>query len=128
MSRTCTNCNKYYIFNSVDDLCRFCKKQKTDLEKRKKSASELRKKITGLVYSNVSFTFEDLIINSTELIQQFNVKLTDNEIKELVNVFYNKEKKSSERLSQADRFYQELDHANNMIIETNENTIGLYYK
>ncbi len=97
------------------------------LEERKEKIKELKKGITSLIYSDTTLEFETLIDESTMLISQAQVKLTNEEIKEFVTMFYKKEMPSQERLTQADHYYRELDHANSMIIETNEDTVGLTY-
>lgn len=127
-SPICVKCNRFYIFNKTDTLCRKCKKDIKLLEDRKEKLKELKKGMINLIYANVSFTFETLIEESQILISKTQLKLTNEEIKDFVTQFYNKEKPTEDRLRQADHFYRELDHANSMIIETDENTVGLTYQ
>lgn len=97
-------------------------------KKRDDKIKELKKGITSLIYSDTELEFEVLIDESTMLIVKAQVKLTNEEIKEFVTMYYKKEMPSQERLQQADHYYRELDHANTMIIETNDNTVGLFYQ
>lgn len=124
-SKICGKCNRYYIFND-SDLCRSCTKTLKGIEKRNKDFSELKKEIISVIYSDIDF--ETLVDKSQTLIGDKKVKLTNAEIVSFVNVYFNKGHKSHEKLTTCDKYYQELDHANNMIVETFESTIGLYYK
>jgi len=102
------------------------KRKQARLETRNKNVGKLIKEITDKIYANVSFTFDDMCETVSRLIQERNIKLSDSEIKRIVDVFYNKEKPTSERLDKADQFFQVLHRANE-IIKTSESTIGLYY-
>ncbi len=63
-----------------------------------------------------------------DMITKTNVKLINKELIEISNMFYNKGDQSIERLELADKLYAEIDHANSMIIENNDSTVGLIYK
>ena len=125
--KLCSSCDTNYIFNNTDTLCRKCKKEKTGLEKRAESFKELKKQMISLIYTD-DIDFETLTDKAQTLICETKVKLTNAEIVSFVNVYFNMGHKTHERLTTCDKFYQELDHANNMIVETYESTIGMYYQ
>lgn len=76
--------------------------------------------------------FELLIDNIQQLVINNNVKLLDQEVRYIADIYFKMEKskdrtKQNQRLDNANRIYQEIDHANNTIIETKDSTIGLFY-
>jgi len=97
------------------------------IEKRNETFKELKKELISIVMTD-EFDFETMTDKAQTLIGDKKIKLTNSEIVSFVNVYFNHGHKTHERLTTCDKFYQELDHANSMIVETNESTIGLYYQ
>lgn len=85
------------------------------LEKRNKDFGELKKEIISVIM-NDDLDFETMTYEAQELIQKKGIILINSEIISFVNVFFNHGHKTHERLTTADKFYQELDHANTMIV------------
>ena len=76
--------------------------------------------------------FDLLVDNIQQLVIDNNVKLLDEEVRYIADIYFKMEKskdrtKQNHRLDNANRIYQEIDHANNTIIETKDSTIGLFY-
>ena len=70
--------------------------------------------------------FDFMVDEIQQLISKTNVKLFTKELRSIANIYFNKNK-TKEQLDLADKLFQEIDHANNMIVETEDSTIGLFY-
>jgi hypothetical protein len=97
------------------------------IEKRNETFKELKKEIISIVMTD-EFDFETITDKAQTLICDKKIKLTNSEIVSFVQVYFNHGDKTHEKLTTCNKFYQELDHANNMIVENNESTIGMYYQ
>jgi len=72
--------------------------------------------------------FELMVGDIQDMISKTKVKLFNKELIEITNIFYNQGDQSVERLDLSDKFYTEIDHANNSLIENGDSTVGLRYK
>jgi len=70
--------------------------------------------------------FDLMVDEIQQLIGRTNVKLWTKELRSIANIYFNKNK-TTEQLDKSNRLFQEVDHANNMIIETEDSTLGLFY-
>lgn len=66
--------------------------------------------------------FDLLVDNIQQLVIDNNVKLSDEQVRYLADIYFKLEKstdrtKQNQRLDNANRLYQEIDHANNMILK-----------
>jgi len=66
--------------------------------------------------------FDLLVDNIQQLVIINNVKLLDEEVRYIADIYFKMEKskdrtKQNQRLDNANRIYQEIDHANNMILK-----------
>ncbi len=97
---------------------------------RNKKVEDLKFKITETM-SNVK-DFDLLVDEIQQLITKTNVKLWTNELRSIANIYFCMEKSKdrivqTQRLDNANRIFEEIDHTNNMIIESEDSTIGLFY-
>lgn len=96
------------------------------LQKRKESFNELKKEMISVMYEDIDI--DSTIDRAQTLIIEKKIKLTNEEIVSFSSAFFNSGHKTQDRLRNADRLYQELDHANNMIVETEASTVGMFYQ
>lgn len=76
---------------------------------------------------NSKFEFEMMVGDVQEIITSTKLKLTHNELTAFTDMFYKLDEPSSERLDLADRFFVEIDHANNQIVHGND-SVRLFYQ
>jgi hypothetical protein len=103
------------------------KRLEAKLEKRNNDFAELKKEIISIIM-NDDLDFETMTYECQEQIQKKGIILINSEIVSFVNVYFNHGHKTHERLTTADKFYQELDHTNSMIVKTDDKTVGLNYQ
>ncbi len=96
----CTNCKRSWIFNDAL-ICTSCNKH-----------SSIIKELQETVISDVDL--ETIIDLTTSIITNGDSKLSDNEIKEITNKYFNKSK-TRKRLDEADILFLQLHRANQMI-------------
>ena len=76
--------------------------------------------------------FDLLVGNIQQLVIDNNVKLSDEQVRHLADIYFKLEKstdrtKQNQRLDNANRIFEEIDHTNNMIIEPEDSALGLFY-
>ena len=97
---------------------------------RNKKVEDLKFKITETMQNVKDF---DLMVDEIQqLITELKIKLWTNELRSIANIYFCMEKSKdrtvqTHRLDDSNRLFQEIDHANNMIVETEDSTIGLFY-
>lgn len=103
------------------------------IELRNKAVEDLKFKITEIFNKNKSGSFNsdlgdfDFMVDEIQqLITKTNIKLFTNELRSIANIYFCMEK-STHRLDDSNRLFQEIDHTNSMIIETEDSTIALFY-
>jgi hypothetical protein len=97
------------------------------LRERTRTFTDLRKEMISIIL-NDDLDFETMTDKAQTLIAEKRIKLTNAEIVSFADTLFNHGLKTQERLTISDKFYQELDHANSMIVENGESTIGLFYQ
>ena len=99
-----------------------------NIDERYKSILTLYDKTRILIneYDSIRFKQHDdlelLVDGIQQLVINNNVKLADEEVRYLADIYFKMEKstdrtKQNQRLDNANRLYQEIDHANNMILK-----------
>ena len=115
-----------------DNFKEWQKKRANDrLAVKEKVIEDLKIKITEIFRTKIDGNFELMVDEIQQLMTKTNVKLKNNEIVDICNIFFHMEKskdriKQSHRLDLADTMYQELDHTNSGLLDDN-NTVGLFY-
>lgn len=95
-----------------------------NLDERINSIQVLHVKIKLLIHTSDhnNGDFDLLVDNIQQLVINNDVKLLDEEVRYLADIYFKMEKstdrtKQNQRLDNANRLYQEIDHANNMILK-----------
>ena len=95
-----------------------------NIDERVNSLDTLYVKIKILIHTSDSNNgdFDLLVDNIQQLVINNDVKLADEEVRYLADIYFKMEKstdrtKQNQRLDNANRLYQEIDHANNMILK-----------
>lgn len=93
-------------------------------KRREEQLEEIQKKLLSIVVSTDDFFSLVDRVNTTVL--EGNRRFTDKQIENVVNYFFNKNK-TAEQLRWADDLFKELHKANEMILEENDESIGVFY-
>lgn len=95
-----------------------------NLDERSNSVSTLYVSVKILIHKCDSNNgdFDLLVDDIQQLVINNDVKLLDEEVRYLADIYFKMEKstdrtKQNQRLDNANRLYQEIDHANNMILK-----------
>ncbi|MEK0367777.1 MAG: hypothetical protein QQN45_07605 [Nitrosopumilus sp.] len=114
-------------------------KDMEQIQIRNKAVEDLKFRITEIFNKNKSGNFNsdlgdfDFMVDEIQqLITKTNIKLFTNELRSIANIYFCIEKSKdrtvqTKRLDDSNRLFQEIDHTNSMIIETEDSTIGLFY-
>lgn len=103
MSHTvCKGCNRNWLFHN-EELCIGCSKKVNSFKFIIDTAK------TGNDIDSISNEISERMINNQ-------VKLSDQEIKQICDAYYNSGEKTTERLDDAGVLFQQLHHNNGMIL------------
>lgn len=91
---------------------------------RDERCTKLYKEINEIF--NCKFDFDMMVGDIQEIITRTKLKLTAHELTAFTDMFYKLDEASSQRLDLADRFFAEIDHANNQIVHGNDSVRFFY--